>query len=202
MSQADYMTGEYDPAQFWNEHGREKAKWEDDQPDAPEIRQMWVRIIDAVSSVLELGCGPGRNLRELGGDLYIGVDISLAYLQRARARLALFGINGIVFQADIANPLPFLDSQFDLVFADSTLQHVPPDKIERTIAEAFRVSSRYVCCIEYTEPDEGSDFFQQIHLFQHDYAALAEPYGTLVWHADIQAKVQPARKEVFLWEKR
>lgn len=215
----DYYAGPYDPATWWGAHAAEKAKWEDEQPDAPEIRRL--RAMVRPRSVVELGCGPGRNTAFFKGIGYTGIDVSSTYLERAIAKYpSTMAWSPKFVQGDLTYTLPERDKAGDLVFADSTLQHVQPEFIRWAMMEAFRVSSRWVCAIEYTEeqpwetaevspspqpspPGVGArGFFEQVHVFQHDYAALAEPWGELVWRTDIAAKVQPARKELFLWRKR
>jgi len=181
-----YRTGTYDPASFWEGHASEIAKWERHQPDEPEILSLVARV--QAESALELGCGPGRNRGYFKG-WCVGIDLAPTYLRRAK---------GNVVYGDVSE-LPFMDGMFDMVFSCSTLQHVTPDRIGMAVAEAFRVSSRYVCAIEYTEAE--GDFFDQVHLFQHDYRWLFGQYGRLTWHQNIALPTQPARKELFLWVK-
>lgn len=191
-----YFAGPYDPATFWEGHAEETAKWEHEQPDEPEILAI-VRLIQPCR-VLELGCGPGRNARYFAtAARYVGIDIAPTYLRRAAEHQEANAV-GLVC-CDIG-ALPFTDERFDLVFADSTMQHVPPDWIDEAIAEAFRVTSRYVAIVEYTAAE--GDFFDQIHLFAHDYQALCAPYSDLIWHKEVARSVQPARKEAFLFEKK
>ena len=201
----DYYSGTYDPAAFWEGHAHEKATWEDAQPDAPEINRLLAMV--RPRSVVELGCGPGRNVPFFSRIPYVGIDIAATYLDRAMAKHAPALSWPVRFaQGDLTFTLPERDKAADLVFCDSTLQHVQPEFIRWALHEAFRLAVRWVCCIEYTEADvvaEGErGFFEQVHVFRHDYAALAAPWGDLVWHTEVGARVQPAKKEVFLWRKR
>jgi SAM-dependent methyltransferase len=86
------------------------------------------------SSVLEVGCGAGRDgvrLRD-AGLAYVGTDLS-----PVGVRLCLgMGLNAVEASA-IA--LPFADSTFDSGWSMSTLMHLPGEEIETAVAELGRV---------------------------------------------------------------
>ena len=191
--------GDYDPRRFWEHGGRGWVKWEAYQPDEPEIRD----IVDRThpDSVLELGCGGGRNGRYFeSARRYAGLDISLPLLERARDRRAENCIGLVCGDAVL---LPFADASFDLVFAVSTLQHVVRDRIAACAADILRVARRYICMIEFTEElQRGGTWFSQSHMFQHDYAALFSSQAALLLRRPTTLQIQPALKEVFLFEKR
>lgn len=194
-----YRTGAYAPRDFWERNTEGYVKWETYQPDEPEIMEM-VELA-APRSVLELGCGAGRNIRYFrGAERYLGLDISTNLLARAKARLEENGAG--LACADIVD-LCAPSGHFDLVFSDSTIQHVEPSRIKRCVAEMVRVSSRYVGIIEFTDEleDEGT-WFEQTHMFRHDYEALFAPHCALVYRKEAGYSVQPAVKQVFLFEKR
>lgn len=203
----DYYSGEYDPAAFWNEAGKEAAKWEaGPHPDAKAINTMMVNT--QPSSVVELGCGPGRNVKFFNGARYYqGIDISRTYIDRllGSATPKPPGLFGTVKVHDLTEPWYWLLAErFDLVFACSTLQHIRPDKIGGVIEEAVRVCKPggYIGIIEHTEPEPHSAFYAQIHLFQHDYPRLLGEYPLdLVWRTEIEPRPQPCKREAFLWQK-
>lgn len=189
----------YEAKRFWESNSTDYIRWEIYQPDEPEILALLNKL--APRSVLELGCGAGRNTRYFAAaECYVGMDISMNLLRRAVERQ---GANSLgILCGDITIP-PFADASFDLVFSDSTVQHVSPDRIGQCVAEIARISAEYICVIEYTEEErEGGEWFKQIHMFAHDYRRLFEPYCELVWHTDTALRVHPARKEVFLFKKR
>lgn len=189
----------YEAKHFWETSSTDYIRWEIYQPDEPEILTLLHKV--EPGSVLELGCGAGRNTRYFSAaQRYAGIDISMSLLRRAVERQGpnLLGI----LHGDVTE-LPFADATFELVFSDSTVQHVTPDKIRQCVAEIVRVSSEYICLIEYTEEErEDGEWFKQIHMFKHDYRKLFEPYCDMVWHTDTGLRVHPARKEVFLFKKR
>jgi SAM-dependent methyltransferase len=196
---ADVPAGPYQAQAFWEAGGRGWVKWEAFQPDEPEI----IAIVGRVRPhrVLELGCGGGRNARYFAeAERYAGLDISMPLIERARDRQEE---NCIGLICGDATRLPFADASFDLVFAVSTLQHVPPGLITGGVADIARVARRYVCLIEFTdELTAGGAWFAQPHMFRHDYAGLLAPYADLVLRARTALQVQPALKEAFLFEKR
>lgn len=90
---------------------------------------------DAVSKVLDLGCGDGRAyeiLRPLFPNLnYYGLDIenSPEVSRRERSDLAFYSFDGVIF--------PFEDEYFDAIYCRQVLEHVrKPDEL---VAEAARV---------------------------------------------------------------
>lgn len=195
-----YRSGRpYEAKHFWEANSTEYVRWEIYQPDEPEILALMGKV--APRTVLELGCGAGRNTRYFtAANRYTGIDLSMNLLRRATERQEPNSLG--ILCGDIT-VLPFADAAFDLVFSDSTVQHVTPDRIGQCVAEIVRVCAEYVCVIEYTEEaSKDGKWFGQIHMFAHDYRRLFEPYCELVWHTDTALRVHPARKEVFLFRKR
>jgi SAM-dependent methyltransferase len=189
----------YDPQRFWEAGGRGWVKWEAFQPDETEISALVERT--QPRHVLELGCGGGRNGRYfVKAERYAGLDISMPLLHRARDRQEN---NSIGLVCGDATQLPFADGAFDLVFAVSTLQHILLDRIAGCITDILRVTRRYIGLIEFTdELVPGGTWFKQPHMFRHDYAGLLAPYAELLLRRPTSLQIQPAAKELFLFEKR
>ncbi len=118
--------------------------------DDLERRHWWCRSVRRVArawlgswlrpgaSILDVGCGAGGFLGELGSarlDLRLtGVDVSPDAAKRARSRA------GHVLLAS-ASALPFRDGAFDAVLSHDVLQHLPDGDDARALAEAKRVLS-------------------------------------------------------------
>jgi ubiquinone/menaquinone biosynthesis C-methylase UbiE len=88
--------------------------------------------------VLEVGCGSGiaaQMFAEAGADL-TAVDLTPWAVDTTRARLAAFGLDGTVQEADGEN-LPFADASFDLVFSWGVIHH--SSNMERALRELVRV---------------------------------------------------------------
>ena len=78
--------------------------------------------------VLDVGCGR-IGLRALEPELDItGTDIAPSQ-----------GYPGPFVQSDAAEGLPFADGEFDLVYCNSVIEHVPPERREAFAAELRRV---------------------------------------------------------------
>lgn len=186
-----YLRGGYHPRRFWE-------GWGDTFPDQKyqkEIHagQEWLlsRLGEAEGgSVLEVGCGFGRNLgfilrnrkpgggREGAGRL-VGVDLSEKMLGRGRA--ALRGGCALAC-ADILD-LPFPDRGFDLVFTHGVLMHVPPPRLPRALAEILRVARATVLLVEEThwqgmrETGKNGPLAVNDFTFFHDYGSALKEAG-------------------------
>lgn len=89
--------------------------------------------------VLEIGCGTGSALRELGGQASaVGMDLSGGMLAQARARLEKTESPAALLQGD-ALRLPFRTGVFDAVFAAFTLELIDTPEIPCILAEVRRV---------------------------------------------------------------
>ena len=105
------------------------------------------------ASVLEIGCGYGKQLRILGDALpeadLLGVDFSPSQLDYARGHLQGHRIVGLAL-AD-GQRLPFPDGTFDLVLTSAVILHNPPVIAQRIRREAIRVARRWVAHNEDTD---------------------------------------------------
>jgi SAM-dependent methyltransferase len=85
--------------------------------------------------VLDIGCGPGELLTLLPADVrYLGVDISAAYIERARAR---FGSRAEFHVGDATSFSPG-DRRFDLVLAIGVLHHLNDQQAKDLLQIAAR----------------------------------------------------------------
>jgi ubiquinone/menaquinone biosynthesis C-methylase UbiE len=88
--------------------------------------------------VLEVGCGSGIAVQlfaESGANV-TAVDLTPWAVATTRARLAAFGLDGKVFEAD-GEALPFENGSFDLVFSWGVIHH--STDMERALSELVRV---------------------------------------------------------------
>ena len=107
----------------------------------------------APASVLEIGCGYGKQLRELHerlpGATLVGVDFSPSQLDFAREYLD--DLDGLCLLLGDGQRLPFPDSSFDLVLTSAVILHNAPEVADRIRREAIRVSRRWVAHNEDTD---------------------------------------------------
>jgi SAM-dependent methyltransferase len=95
-------------------------------------------------SLLEVGCGAGYLLAAVGSERSVGVDISEAQLEKARARC---GPKVKLLKAD-AESLPFESASFDRVYCSEVLEHVlHPGKVIGEIVRVTRPDGRVVLTI-------------------------------------------------------
>jgi SAM-dependent methyltransferase len=86
------------------------------------------------STVLDAGCGPGRDLARLAalGHQGVGVDLHPPFVQRA-------GAHAPTVVGDLRR-LPFASASFDAVWASASLIHLPFDDAAAALGELARVA--------------------------------------------------------------
>jgi len=101
-----------------------------------DVSQNYAALLEAIEgdppySILDLGCGPGRDLRyfrSLGHDA-VGLDGSKEFVAMARS----YSECEVIHQDFLAMELP--ESRFDGVFANASLFHVPSQELPRVLLE-------------------------------------------------------------------
>lgn len=105
-------------------------------PDRLRVRDDFVGRLRAAgaASVLEIGCGTGRDAAALAGAgiAYVGLDLSAgpASVVRAAGHRVVVGS---------ATHLPLTDGSVDAVWSASTLMHLPADGLRMALDEVARV---------------------------------------------------------------
>src|SRR5580704_9009674 len=101
-----------------------------------DVSQNHAALLDAIESnppysILDLGCGPGRDLRYFRslGHGAVGLDGSKAFVAMARS----YSGCEVLHQDFLAMALP--ESRFDGVFANASLFHVPSQELPRVLLE-------------------------------------------------------------------
>ncbi len=91
--------------------------------------------LPAAPRILDLGCGPGRDMAwlEARGASAVGLDVSGGMLAAARAQ-----VRGELVQGDM-RALPFAAASFDAVWCMAALLHVPKAEAPGVLAEVARV---------------------------------------------------------------
>ncbi len=89
-----------------------------------------------VRTVLELGCGTGNDAARLAGEGYsvTATDLSGEAIGQARAR---FGSMASFMVADMTQPLPFPDGNFDAAMSNVAM-HMFPDSVTRLVFAEVR----------------------------------------------------------------
>lgn len=108
-----------------------------DNVERPAIERLIGDVAGA--RVLDLGCGSGPysvRLAERGARV-AGLDLSKTMVSLAQERARERNVHAAFRVADIRDPLPFGEAEFDLVFSATTLHYV--EDVDATMKEAARV---------------------------------------------------------------
>jgi SAM-dependent methyltransferase len=116
--------------------------------------------------VLEVGVGCGRHLTNLvaaGVDAH-GFDVSSTMVSEVPVELW--------YRVTVGEPgvLPYADGEFDQAFTCSVLVHIPPDAVQATLEEMWRVAAHTF----HVEPTVGVELEWDAHggCWVHDLPAL------------------------------
>ncbi len=144
-----------DPRSYWTLRGGDDYFREQEGQPARTARAEWMAERIAAYrpiSILEVGCGYGKQLRCLRDRLdapMAGVDFSPSQL--AMARNYLDHLTGIELALASGAALPFPDRSFDLVLTSAVILHNPPEVAERIRREVLRVARRFAAHNEDTD---------------------------------------------------
>ncbi len=141
---------EYDK-EFWDKYADENESRNND-----EFTKFLTDLARSLhcSSVLEIGCGTGIDLRKFDDSFEIhGVDLNEHALELAKKNIP----NGKFYKEDIVK-LPFEDSSIDFVFTHKLLNYLDDDTLDKGVSEMFRVAKRYIVnCELFGESEEKID---------------------------------------------
>ncbi|AJM91756.1 Methyltransferase type 11 [Nitrosopumilus piranensis] len=106
------------------------------------------------TSVLEVGCGTGIDLRLFPETFQIyGADPNEYALDIAKEKLPVAN-----FKKGIITDLPFEDSSIDFVFTHGLLNYLDDDTLEKGIAEMYRVTGKYIMnCETFSDVEKEID---------------------------------------------
>jgi SAM-dependent methyltransferase len=137
------------------------------------VNQNYAALLDAIEgdhppySILDLGCGPGRDLRyfrSLGHDA-VGLDGSKELVAMARS----YSECEVLQQDFLAMELP--ESRFDGIFANASLFHVPSQELPRVLvelSETLRPRGVLFCSNPRGNNEEGLSGDRYSCFFDHD----------------------------------
>ena len=144
-----------DPRNYWTLRGGEEYFHEQEGQAQRTARSQWLAVRIASyqpTSILEIGCGYGkqlRTLRERHDVPMVGLDFSPSQLGLARSYLE--GMDRVELVLGSGLSLPFPDKAFDLVLTSAVILHNPPSAAERIRREVIRVARRFAAHNEDTD---------------------------------------------------
>ena len=123
------------PADFWDQKWDVISDLPQDKPRVETILRLWPGGVD---SLLDVGAGDGRITNVIAGRAHLAVaqDISSGGLRRV-------AVSALPVQGT-SDRLPYRNGAFDLVMCAEVIEHLPDEVLRRTVAEAARVSRRYI----------------------------------------------------------
>ena len=80
--------------------------------------------------IFEIGCGPGKFMRYLNPEKYLGIDISESYIKYAKKN---FETKSIKFMVLNAMKIPKIKNSFDLIIIMNVTHHLTNQEIERML---------------------------------------------------------------------
>lgn len=140
---------------------------------------MWAAILDKMvgkppESILEVGSNVGNNLRALRA-LTNATFYAVEPIQKAREKLVADGVVDAARAFDnSASKIDLADDTVDMAFTNGVLIHIHPRDLKASCAEMYRVSRRYIVCIEYFSDKEETIAYRghEDVLFRRDFGAF------------------------------
>ena len=133
---------------FWNKYAEENESRNND-----EFTKFLTDLARSLhcTSILEIGCGTGIDLRKFDDSFEIhGVDLNELALEIAKKNIP----NGKFYKENITK-LPFEDGSIDFLFTHKLLNYLDDNTLDSGISEMFRVAKRYIVnCELFGESEE------------------------------------------------
>ena len=147
------------------------------------------------SSVLEIGCGTGIDLRLFPDTFQVhGLDLNEKALDIASKKNSIAN-----FRKGTITDLPFEDSSIDFVFTHQLLNYLDDDTLEKGIAEMHRVAGKYIMnCEKFSEIEKEID---DDHKFRNMYKRWMDYKVRIVSNVDMHEEIDPDKSRFTLLRK-
>ncbi|GEM_PF-2156892 len=135
-----------DPKTYWNKRGGDTYFQEQEAELHRTQRSKF--ITDEIkklefSNLLEIGCGYGKQLKNLSTKEVFLAGCDFSQPQLLKAKEYCNGLNLRLIEAD-SEFIPVLSNSFDIVFSSAVILHNHPGKAKKIISEMIRVSRKYL----------------------------------------------------------
>jgi ubiquinone/menaquinone biosynthesis C-methylase UbiE len=112
---------------------------------------------DPAARWVEIACGPGLIAREMAPrvDSVLGLDLTPAMVEKARAEAAATGVENVSFEVGDATALDLPDGSFDGAITRFSLHHIPaPVRVLEEMRRVVRPGG-WVVVSDFVTDDEG-----------------------------------------------
>lgn len=178
----------YNPKEYWKQRGQTFINEEYQRGLYWQHDWMLDKLMEIQpATLLEVGCGFGRNLRFMTRNLpdetrYVGVDLSQSMLQHAQCFLS--GLPIPLINAN-ALSLPFGHASFDVILLHGVFMHIPPSQVDTAISEVKRVARNHILVCEQNYSGQTPDGHGNVQIndftFAYDYSRRFHAAGLFVF---------------------
>lgn len=114
--------------------------------------EKFMKLLHKGSTILDLGCGPGRDTKIFTekGFKVTGIDLSEKMIEAARKR-----VPNADFRVMNLKKLLFTEAQFDGIWASAAYLHIPRQNIPQALGEARRVIKNHGVFFVSVKKGEG-----------------------------------------------
>ena len=147
------------------------------------------------TSVLEIGCGTGIDLRLFPDTFQIhGIDINDHALEIAKEKFPIAN-----FKKGSITELPFEDSSIDFVFTHGLMNYLDEDTLEKGIAEIYRIAGKYIMnCEKFEETEKQIDENQKFRNMENKWLGYKVKF---VSNVDMHEDIEPDKPRFTLLKK-
>jgi ubiquinone/menaquinone biosynthesis C-methylase UbiE len=178
--------------EFWNKYSDENESRYNEE-FAKFTRDLATSL--RCTSVLEIGCGTGIDLRLFSDTFQIhGVDINDHALEIAKEKLPIAN-----FKKGSITELPFEDSSIDFVFTHGLMNYLDEDTLEKGIAEIYRIAGKYIMnCEKFEETEKQIDENQKFRNMKNKWLGYKVKF---VSNVDMHEDIDPDKPRFTLLKK-
>lgn len=147
------------------------------------------------TSVLEIGCGTGIDLRMFPESFQIyGADLNDHALDIAKKKLPRAN-----FKKASITELPFEDSSIDFIFTHGLMNYLDDATLEKGISEIYRIARKYIMnCEKFEETEKQIDENQKFRNMQKRW----QNYNVrFVSNVDMHEDIEPDKPRFTLLKK-
>jgi ubiquinone/menaquinone biosynthesis C-methylase UbiE len=178
--------------EFWNKYADENESRYNEE-FAKFTRDLVTSL--RCTSVLEIGCGTGIDLRLFPDTFEIhGIDLNDYALNIAKEKFPIASFK----KGDITD-LPFADSSIDFIFTHKLLNYLDDDVLEKGVAEMYRVAGKYIMNCEIYDKTERQ--IDEHHKFRNMCKRWEEYNVKIVSDVDMHEDIEPDKNRFTLLKK-